>query len=70
VPRSKATRERISTAIRLPVELHGALQRQAEERDVSVNYLVTRAVDYYLRRLGPADPLDAEPLAAKEESMR
>lgn len=48
---------RVSTAVRLPAELHAELQRQAEERDVSVNFLVTRAVAHYLRALGPADPL-------------
>ncbi len=49
--------ERVSTAIRLPIELHAELQRQASEREVSVNFLVTRAVDHYLRELRPADPL-------------
>ncbi len=48
---------RVSTAVRLPEDLHAELQRQASERDVSVNYLVTRAVDHYLQALGPADPL-------------
>lgn len=48
---------RVSTAIRLPKDLHAELQRQASEREVSVNYLVTRAVDHYLRALGPADPM-------------
>lgn len=50
---------RVSTAVRLPENLHAELQRQASEREVSVNYLVTRAVDHYLRALGPADPLAA-----------
>ena len=48
---------RVSTAVRLPEDLHAELQRQASEREVSVNFLVTRAVDHYLRALGPADPL-------------
>lgn len=56
---------RVSTAVRLPAELHAELQRQAEERDVSVNFLVTRAVAHYLRALGPADPL-ANSIAWKE----
>lgn len=60
VANSKASRTRVSTAIRLPTELHAELQRHAEERDVSVNFLVTRAVDHYLRQLGPADPLATE----------
>ena len=50
---------RVSTAVRLPEDLHAELQRQASEREVSVNFLVTRAVDHYLRALGPADPLAA-----------
>ena len=44
--------ERVSTAVRLPVDLHAELQRQADERDVSVNFLVTRAVAKYLGELG------------------
>lgn len=57
MPKSTASSGRVSTAVRLPAELHAELQRQATERDVSVNFLVTRAVDHYLRELGPADPL-------------
>lgn len=57
VLKSKASPTRISTAVRLPHDLHAELQRQAEDRDVSVNFLVTRAVDHYLRQLPPADPL-------------
>jgi hypothetical protein len=50
---------RVSTAIRLPADLHAELQRQAAERDVSVNFIVTKAVAHYLKALGPADPLAA-----------
>lgn len=57
VRNTQTSRQRISTAIRLPVDLHAQLQRQAEEREVSVNYLVTRAVVHYLRQLRPPDPL-------------
>jgi hypothetical protein len=52
---------RVSTAVRLPIELYSRLRREAAERDVSVNFLVTRAVDHYLRNLGPADPVMTEP---------
>lgn len=48
----RASIERVSTAVRLPVDLHAELQRQADSRDVSVNFLVTRAVARYLRELG------------------
>lgn len=54
---AKRSSGRVSTAVRLPQDLHAELQRHASEREVSVNYLVTRAVDHYLRALGPADPL-------------
>jgi hypothetical protein len=54
---------RVSTAVRLPAELHAELQRQAQERDVSVNFLITRAVAHYLNSLGPADPLALSPAA-------
>lgn len=53
----RSREERISTAVRLPVELHAELQRQAAQREVSVNYLITRAVYHYLRRLEAPDPL-------------
>lgn len=59
----------MSTAIRLPANLHAELQRQAEERDVSVNYLVTRAVDHYLRQLAPADPLAQDPAPGTREGI-
>lgn len=42
---------RVTTAIRLPASLRGELQAAAVERDVSVNFLVTRAVLDYLSRL-------------------
>ncbi len=42
---------RVATAIRLPTSLRDELQAAAVERDVSVNFLVTRAVLDYLRRL-------------------
>jgi predicted transcriptional regulator len=48
---------RITTAIRLPASLRRKLQLAATRRDVSVNYLVTRAVSDYLDRL-PSAPDD------------
>ncbi|MGO8864164.1 MAG: hypothetical protein ACLQRH_25840 [Acidimicrobiales bacterium] len=45
---------RVATAIRLPASLHGELQSAASARDVSVNFLVTRAVSAFLARLPPA----------------
>lgn len=46
---------RVATAIRLPASLHDELQAVASERDVSVNFLVTRAVVHYLQRLPAID---------------
>ena len=40
--------DRVATAIRLPVTVHAELRRLARARDVSVNYLVNRAVDELL----------------------
>ncbi len=45
---------RVATAVRLPESLHQRLQDAATERDVSVNLLVTRAVEEYLERLPSA----------------
>lgn len=45
------------TAIRFKPEIHEALTTAAAERDLSVNYLVNRAVEDFLRRLIPADEL-------------
>ena len=44
---------RVVTAVRLPASLRDELARAAEERTVSVNLLVTRAVTHYLRSLPP-----------------
>jgi predicted DNA-binding ribbon-helix-helix protein len=46
---------RVATAIRLPTSLHEELQSVASQRDVSVNFLVTRAVSTYLAQLPPVD---------------
>lgn len=43
--------ERVATAFRLPQSLHDALKLAAEERDVSANFLVIKAVSDYLERL-------------------
>lgn len=42
---------RVATAIRLPTSLREELQAAAVEREVSVNFLVTRAVSDYLGQL-------------------
>ncbi len=44
---------RVPTAVRLPESLHDRLHREAVERDVSANLLVTKAVEAYLDQLPP-----------------
>ena len=54
---SKKTRERTVTAIRFPEELHARLRDAADDRDLSVNFLVVKAVEEFLERLIPANEL-------------
>jgi len=46
---------RVTTAIRLPESTHDKLREEARERDVSVNFLVVRAVERYLSSMPSAD---------------
>ena len=48
---------RTTTAVRFPEELYEQLRQAADERDLSVNYLVVKAVEEFLERLIPADEL-------------
>lgn len=54
---TKTTKRRTATAIRFPEQLHDALVQAAEERDLSVNYLVVKAVQEFLPKLVPANEL-------------
>jgi predicted HicB family RNase H-like nuclease len=47
--------QRTATAIRFPEQLHEQLVQAADERDLSVNYIVVRAVQDFLPRLIPAN---------------
>lgn len=49
--------QRVQTQVRMPVDLHAQLAAAAEERMLSVNYLITRAIEEYLTRLVPVDEL-------------
>lgn len=49
--------DRISTALRLPRDLHARLTEAADERDISANWLMTKAIADYLDRLLPADEI-------------
>ena len=50
-----ADRERVATAIRFPKDVLASLHEAADDRDLSVNYLVVKAVEDFLRRLIPAE---------------
>ncbi len=46
---------RKTTSIRLPDELMGRIRVAAEERDLSVNWLIVKATEEFMDRLIPAD---------------
>lgn len=57
MPRPKIYEEpRVATAVRIPTSLHNELKRIATSREVSVNFLVIRAVSDLVSRVGD-DPL-------------
>jgi hypothetical protein len=58
MPRNDTNR-RVATAIRLPETTHARLQEHAEMRDVSVNWLVTRAVEQFLDGLPSREQVEA-----------
>lgn len=60
------TEPRIPTAVRLPESVHRRLHEVADERAVSANLLVTKAVEEYLDRL----PTLAESLGGAETAAR
>jgi len=45
------------TAVRLPPELHDWLRLAAQDRDLSINFLVVKAIEDFLRRLVPAEEI-------------
>lgn len=45
------TKPRMTTAIRFSPELHARLKEAAEDRDLSINFLVVKAVEDFLPRL-------------------
>jgi hypothetical protein len=70
-PKAKAAKRRkdtrTTTAIRFPVALHDALAKAAADRDLSINYLVIRAVEDFLPRLIPADELTPNEANMKDQ---
>jgi predicted DNA-binding protein len=49
--------ETVSTAVRLPVDLHERLKSEADDRMVSRSLIVTRAIEEYLDQLPNIDNL-------------
>ena len=52
-----AKKTRKTTAIRFPEEVHANLTTAAAERDLSINYLVVKAVEEFLENLIPVGEL-------------
>lgn len=52
--------DRVTTAVRIPAEIHQKLQEEAEARDVSLNYLLVRGAELVLQRLTPLATTEAE----------
>lgn len=50
-------KKRTTTAIRFPDELHDRLKSAAEERDLSINFLVIKAVEEFVENLIPVEEL-------------
>lgn len=48
-------KQRTTTAIRFPDELHDQLKEAAEARDLSINFLVVKACQDFIERLLPPD---------------
>jgi predicted HicB family RNase H-like nuclease len=48
---------RMTTAIRFPTEMHEQLKQAAEDRDVSINFLVVKAIEEFLPKLVPVDEM-------------
>jgi predicted HicB family RNase H-like nuclease len=58
--RRKYEPDRVTTAVRIPTEIHQKLQEEAEARDVSLNYLLVRGAQLVLERLTPLSDTEAQ----------
>ena len=56
-PTQRRRPQRTATAIRFDPETHAAIVKAAEERDLSINYLVNLAVRDFLPRLIPVEEI-------------
>lgn len=54
---AKAVTRRSMTGVRFPEDLHEQLRQAAEDRELSINFLVCLAVREFLDRLLPADEI-------------
>jgi predicted HicB family RNase H-like nuclease len=52
--------KRVPTAVRIPESLHRQLHAAAEEREISVNLLIIRAIKKHLEQLPPVDEVPAD----------
>lgn len=50
-------KHRTTTAIRFPDPVHERLKTAAEERELSINFLVVKACEDFLERLLPPDQI-------------
>lgn len=50
-------KQRMTTAIRFPEPLHEQLKEAADERDLSINFLVVKACEEFVERLLPVDEM-------------
>jgi predicted HicB family RNase H-like nuclease len=55
--------KRVPTAVRIPESLHRQLQAAADEREISVNFLIVRAIKKHLEQLPPLDEVPADKTA-------
>jgi len=53
--RARVNDERCQVGLRLSPELKARLDAAADERDLSVNFLATRAIEDFLERLLPVE---------------
>ena len=55
--RPRSNDERVGVTLRLPADLRDRISEAALERDVSMNWLASRAFEEFLDRLIPADEI-------------
>lgn len=56
----KFTEHRVTTAVRLPESLHRELEAVAAERDTSINHLLCKGAEFYLKSLPPLEIQSSE----------